>query len=85
MSLYELARKVEPTLLKDHESKVIWKGRSGEFAYLFKEDSFVFLRLSGSSFQLEFYHLTLSGWEVTSPEMYQGAVELWQDEKADKI
>lgn len=84
MNLYQLASQIKPESLKDRESKVIWKSNT-QFAYLFKVDGEVYLRLSGSQFQCLFYIHTHEGWLQTNLEIYKEIVSLWQDEKADRI
>jgi hypothetical protein len=88
VSLYELAKQVKPDQLKDHESKVIWKGSDGSFAYLIRiMDDEICLRLSGSQFQLLFYHWSgmYKEWVITSENEYKEMAQLWQDERMDRI
>jgi hypothetical protein len=86
VSIYELAKRVDPGELADHESKVIWNGGNGNFAYLFRDDKYIMLRLSGSQFQLPFYAQSMDGsWEIVSEDIYKETAQLWQDERLDRI
>jgi hypothetical protein len=85
LNLYELAQEITPDQLKDHQSKVIWKG-NGAFAYLIRIDNEIYLRLNGSQFQLLFYWLDSFGdWVIAKFNDYKELTILWQDEKADRI
>lgn len=81
MNLYELAKQVTPSSLADHESKVIWSGNRGMFAYLIRLDDAVFLRMSFSQAQLEFFTLIIEDWDIATFSSYKEIAELWQIEK----
>jgi hypothetical protein len=85
MTIYELAKRVNPDIMKDHQGKLIWKGARGEFAYLFKEDDVIYLRVSYSIAQLRFYWLdSFAEWVTAQLFEYQEIVELWKTEQINQ-
>jgi hypothetical protein len=88
VSLYELAKRVDPEQIEEYESKVIWKGND-RFVYLIRENNAVYLRLSGSEIQLVFYDLEPEpygqNWLIATEQEYKEIVELWQSEITNKI
>jgi hypothetical protein len=87
VSLYELAKQVKPDQLEDHESKVIWKGTQGNFAYLIRLFDEIYLRLSGSQLQMLFYYWSgmYKEWILSSEIQYKEIAQLWQDERTDNL
>lgn len=79
MNLYQTAILIKPDSLLDHSGKVIWKGNG--FAYLFRIDNTVYLRMSFSIAQLAFYTLHNDGWKTVAENLYKEIVELWIIEK----
>lgn len=80
MNLYELACEVSPDALGDQESKVIWKN-SVAFVYLFRSDGEIFLRMSGSVFQMIFYTWDGQVWQRATMQQYNKVREIWADER----
>jgi hypothetical protein len=83
VNLYELAKKVNPGNLCDHEGKVIWKSSNGRFAYMIRIDDVVYLRMSFSQAQLAFYVLLIEEWDIATVSSYKEIAELWQTESKE--
>lgn len=87
MNLYELAKQVKPESLDTYDSIVVWNGTQGNFVYLIRISDEIYLRLSGSQFQLLFYYWSgmYKEWVIATEIQYKEMAQLWQDERNDKI
>lgn len=83
MSIYQIAAHVQPSTFENYSGKVIWKGARSEFAYLFRIDEVIYLRMSFSIAQLIFFTLYRDNWLTVNENLYKEIVELWITEKAE--
>jgi len=73
-NIYQIAKeRLEQVALLDHSGAVVWRGKQGNFVYLYRYDRIIKLAKSGmaTDAQLTFARLNGNGWQVCTVKEYQ--------------